>query len=70
MLNMKLVCLGEKKEYTESDALKTLNTEIAAGNGPDVILLDGLPVESYIEKGLLEDISDVISRIYKSRFII
>lgn len=46
---------------TESDALKTLNTEIAAGNGPDVILLDGLPVESYIEKGLLEDISDVIS---------
>lgn len=46
---------------TEADALKTLNTEIAAGNGPDVLLLDGLPVESYIEKGLLEDISDVIS---------
>ena len=31
------------------------------GNGPDIILLDGLPVESYIEKGLLEDISDVIN---------
>ncbi len=46
---------------TESDALKTLNTEIMAGNGPDIILLDGLEAESYIEKGLLEDLSDVIS---------
>lgn len=54
---------------TEADALKTLNTEIAAGNGPDVILLDGLPVESYIEKGLLEDISDVISE-YTSQDLI
>lgn len=46
---------------TELDALKTLNTEIAAGNGPDVIVLDGLPVDSYIEKGLLEDISEIIN---------
>lgn len=46
---------------TEADALKTLNTEIMAGNGPDIILLDGLPVDSYIEKGLLEDISDIIA---------
>lgn len=60
--------LGEEG-ITEADALKTLNTEIAAGNGPDVILLDGLPVESYIEKGLLEDISDVISE-YTSQDLI
>ena len=46
---------------TQSDALKTLNTEIMAGNGPDVIILDGLSAESYIEKGLLEDISDIIN---------
>lgn len=46
---------------TQSDAIKTLNTEIMAGNGPDVIILDGLSAESYIEKGLLEDISDVIN---------
>lgn len=51
---------------TESDVLKTLNTEIMAGNGPDIILLDGLPVESYIEKGLLEDISDVINPLVES----
>ena len=46
---------------TQSDALKNLNTEIMAGNGPDIIILDGLSAESYIEKGLLEDISDVIN---------
>ena len=46
---------------TQTDALKTLNTEIMAGNGPDVIILDGLSAESYIEKGLLEDISDIIN---------
>ena len=38
---------------TQSDALKNLNT--------DIIILDGLSAESYIEKGLLEDISDVIN---------
>ena len=32
-----------------------------AGNGLDVIILDGLSAESYIEKGLLEDISDIIN---------
>lgn len=46
---------------TQSDALKTLNTEIMAGNGPDVVILDGLTAESYIEKGLLEDMSDIIN---------
>jgi ABC-type sugar transport system, periplasmic component len=48
---------------TVSDALNALNTEIMAGNGPDILLLDGMPIDSYIEKGILEDISDVISKI-------
>ena len=46
---------------TQSDAIKALNTAIMAGNGPDIILLDGLSSESYVEKGLLEDLSDVIN---------
>lgn len=45
---------------TTSDALKTLNTEIMAGNGPDVLLLDGIPEEVYVERGMLEDISGII----------
>lgn len=50
----------EDSGVTVSDALKNLSTEIMAGNGPDVLVLDGLPVDSYIEKGLLEDLSDII----------
>jgi len=40
---------------TVSDAINLLNTEIIGGNGPDVIFLNGLPWESYAEKGILED---------------
>ena len=32
---------------TLEDALKTLSTDILAGNGPDVLILDGMPVDSY-----------------------
>lgn len=49
---------GEDGASSE-DVLKTLNTEIMAGNGPDVLLLDGMNVDSYIEKGVLTDLSDL-----------
>lgn len=42
-----------------SDAIKTLNTEIMAGKGPDIILLDGLPADSFVENKVLADISDI-----------
>lgn len=49
-----------KDGVTISDAIKTLNTELMAGEGPDILLLEGLPVDSYIEKEVLEDITDII----------
>ncbi len=45
---------------TESDAIKNLNTKLLAGDGPDLILLDGMPMDSYEEKGMLADCSDVV----------
>lgn len=45
---------------TVSDAIKMLNTELISGEGPDVIFLDELPLEDYMEKGVLEDISSVL----------
>lgn len=39
-----------------SDAINTLNTEIMAGNGPDVLVLNNLPWESYGDKGILADL--------------
>lgn len=47
---------------TEADAIKALNTQILAGDGPDILNLDGLPLESFLEKGILSDLSGVISR--------
>lgn len=44
-----------------ADSIRTLNTELLNGKGADILILDGLPVESYIEKGVLEDISDIIN---------
>lgn len=49
-----------------SEYVRTLNTELMAGNGADILLLDGLPKESYMEKGILEDISSVIQPMIES----
>ncbi|HCT91159.1 MAG TPA: hypothetical protein DF613_07240 [Lachnospiraceae bacterium] len=53
--------LSGEDGVTSSDALKTLATEIMAGKGPDVLVLDGMPVEAYAEKGILKDLSSVLS---------
>lgn len=53
---------GEDGVTTE-DALRALNTEILAGKGPDVLILDGMPADSYIEKGILADISNVAEKV-------
>lgn len=40
-------------EATVADAIRTLNTQLLAGKGPDVLLLDNMPLDSYIEKKIL-----------------
>ncbi len=50
----------EESGATASDLIRVLNTEILAGNGPDVFVLDELPMQSYIDKGVLADLSDMI----------
>lgn len=55
------VAMSEENGMTLSDALKTLTTEIMAGKGPDVLVLDGMPVETYVEKGILKDISALLA---------
>lgn len=49
---------------TVSDALRTLNTEIMAGKGPDILILDGMPIEAYAQKGLLMDLKDLLDSEY------
>ncbi len=45
---------------TREDAIKNLNTRIMAGKGPDVLVLDNMPMDSYIEKGILMDIGPLL----------
>ena len=47
---------------TVSDAIKSLNTDVLAGEGPDIIVLDGLPVEQYVEKGMLFDVTQLVEQ--------
>lgn len=47
---------------TKADAMNQLNTELLAGEGPDVILLDGLPQASYMDKGVLMDVSELLTK--------
>lgn len=49
--------LSEDTGMTKEDALKVLSTELATGNGPDVLLLDGLSYDTYVEKGVLADLT-------------
>lgn len=46
---------------TENDAIKALNTKILSGTGPDVLNLDDLPLDSFLEKGILSDLTPVLS---------
>lgn len=58
-VHMEIGVSGEDA-VTEADALRTLNTDIMAGKGPDILVLDGMPINSYIEKGVLADISPLL----------
>ena len=57
------VGMSGENGLTAEDAIKALNTEIMAGNGPDVIMLDGLPIESYLAKGMLADLSENLKAV-------
>lgn len=59
----KTIGLSGGDGITAEDALRTLSTDIMAGNGPDVLILDGIPVDSYMEKGILADIKDLVEEV-------
>lgn len=45
------------------DLIRTMNTELLAGKGGDVLLLDRLPIEAIISRGMLLDISHIADDI-------
>lgn len=51
---------------TREDALKKLNTQILGGSGPDVIMLDSMNINTYAEKGVLMDLTDIVNEADKN----
>ena len=47
-------------DTTVSDALKKLNTRLLSENGPDIIVMDDIKAESYIESGQLLELSNIV----------
>lgn len=60
------VGLPKGTAITRDDAIRTLNTELLTGNGPDVMILDGLPIGSYIQQGVLLDLAPVVQPMLDS----
>ncbi len=57
------VGIDENSSVTKEDALKSLNTRIMAGNGPDVLILDNMPMDAYVDKGLLMDLKPMLESL-------
>ena len=49
--------IGMKNGSTYEDAMKNLTTQILSGEAPDVILVDGIDINNFIDKNMLMDLS-------------
>lgn len=63
------VGMPENSSLTREDAIKNLNTEILSGDGPDLLVMDGLPMDSFVEKGLLLDLTDFTQKLYTKMLV-
>ncbi|MDL2253580.1 hypothetical protein LJC49_05830 [Ruminococcaceae bacterium OttesenSCG-928-I18] len=54
------VALGEEGGMTAEDAIKALNTRMLAGEGPDILLLDGCPAAQYANNGMLANLQGAV----------
>lgn len=62
------VGITEDSGQIENDAIKALNTELMSDNAPDILFLDNLSSDDLINKGMLEDISDIVNSKKESLF--
>lgn len=80
-INYRAVNYDQKVRYTygiknpeetiaRKDHINALNTELLAGRGADILVLDGLPVDSYIEKGVLEDMGSIFTPMRASKEVL
>ena len=51
------IALSGDGAMSASDAIRNLNTRLLSGRGPDILILDGTPIDSYAGRGMLLDLS-------------
>ena len=62
------VGIAQDSGVTLEDALKNLSTELAAGKGPDIMMMDNIPYDSYVDKGVLMDLSSMLTEMSGEQF--
>lgn len=62
------VAVSGTDAITASDAKRQLSTELLSGNGPDILILDNLPIESFIRQGVLADLKESIQGLDNELF--
>lgn len=60
--------ISENNEMNENYAILALNTELLSGKGPDILFLDHLNTDIYIEKKILENLNDIVEKNEESLF--
>ncbi len=60
---------GEDEATTVKDAISNLNTKLLAKDGPDIIMLDQISIDNYINNEYLVDISDIVNDLTKSNTV-
>lgn len=58
-----IVGLEQDEQGLVGDELKRINSELLAGNGADIYVLNGLPTDEFVEKGVLSDLSYLLKPI-------
>lgn len=61
------VAAKEGEDSVQEDIIRSLNMELLNGKGADVLLLDGLPADTYQEKGILMDMSGLFAELQEKR---
>ncbi|WP_195986800.1 extracellular solute-binding protein, partial [Clostridium sp. D53t1_180928_C8] len=60
--------ISENNDINENDAILALNIELLNGKGPDILFLDYLNTDSYIEKEILENLNDIVDKNKENLF--
>lgn len=57
------VQLEDNDDSPIEDHIRTLNTDLLAGKGGDVLILDDLPIDKYAARGILADLSGILPEL-------